>query len=151
MGELTLERKLKLVRQHSKQHGLNRCLRALGVSKSSWHRHRRPKVSQKDVELKERVLSVVEEDPAYGYRRIKAELEACYEERVNHKRLRRLLSEWALALRRRVARPRPSEVRRILKEVEGRLNLVRGLNPEPFQVLCTDFTEIKYAGGTTQV
>ena len=45
-GELTLERKLKLVRQHSKQYGLNRCLRALGVSKSSWHRsQRRPKVS----------------------------------------------------------------------------------------------------------
>ena len=39
-------------------------------------------------------------------------------------------------------------MRRILKEAEGRLNLVRGLNPEPFQVLCTDFTEVKYAGGT---
>ena len=46
-----------------------------------------------------------------------------------------------------MARPRPSGVRRILKEAEGKLNLIRGLNPEPLQVLCTDFTEVKYAGG----
>jgi len=91
---------------------------------------------------------VVEDHPAYGYRRIQAELEARYGERVNHKRLRRLLSEWALALRRRVARSRPSGVRRILKEAKGKLNLIRGWEPEPFQALCTDFTEIKYAGGT---
>jgi putative transposase len=39
-------------------------------------------------------------------------------------------------------------VRVILKEAEGKLNVIRGLKPEPFQVLCTDFTEIRYAGGT---
>jgi len=144
-----LERKLKLVRQHSKQYGLNRCLRALGVSKSSWHRsQRRPNVSREDVELKGKVLRVVEDHPAYGYRRIKVELEARHGIKVNHKRLRRLLSEWDLALRRQVARPRPSGVRRILKEAEGKLNLIRGWDPGPFQVLCTDFTEVRYAGGT---
>jgi len=144
-----LERKLELVERHQNEYGLNRCLSALGVSKSTWHRHQnRPKVSQEDEELKARVLEVVEEHPAYGYRRIKVELAVRYGVVVNHKRLRRLLSEWDLALRRRVARPRPSGVRVILKEAEGRLNLVRGLKPEPFQVLCTDFTEIRYAGGT---
>ena len=144
-----MERKLELVRQHGKQYGLNRCLRALGVSKSSWHRsQRRPKVSQKDVELKGKVLRVVEDHPAYGYRRIKVELEVKHGIKVNHKRLRRLLSEWDLALRRQVARPRPSGVRRILKEAKGKLNLIRGWDPEPFKVLCTDFTEVRYAGGT---
>ena len=67
---------------------------------------------------------------------------------MNHKRLRRLLSEWDLALRRKVAKPRPSGVRVILKEGEGKLNLVQGKKFEPFEVLCADFTEIKYANGT---
>jgi len=143
-----LERKLELVEKHREEYGLNRCLRALSVSKSTWHRHRRPKVSRKDEELKGKVLQVVEEHPAYGYRRIKVELEVRHGIKVNHKRLRRLLSEWDLALKRQVARPRPSGVRRILKEAEGKLNLIRGWDPEPFKVLCTDFTELRYAGGT---
>ena len=50
-------------------------------------------------------------------------------------------------MKRRVGQPRPSGVRRTLKEAEGKLTLIRGWEPEPFQVLCTDFTEIKYAGG----
>ena len=59
---------------------------------------------------------------AYGYRRIKVELEESYGTVVNHKRLRRCLREWDLALKRQVARPRPSGVRVILKE-EGEAQL----------------------------
>ena len=144
-----MEKKLALVERHREEYGLNRCLRALSLSKSTWHRHRcRSEVSQADAELKEKVLEVVEEHPAYGYRRIQAELAAHHGLKVNHKKLRRLLSEWDLALRRKVAKPRPSGVRVILKEAEGKLNLVRGKKFEPFEVLCTDFTEIKYANGT---
>jgi len=143
-----LARRLELVERYREEYGLNRCLRALSVSKSTWHRSKRPKVKREDEELKAKVLQVVEEHPAYGYRRIKVELAAAWGVRVNHKRLRRLLSEWDLGLRRQVARPRPSGVRKILKEAEGKLNLVRGREFEPFQVLCTDFTEIRYAGGT---
>lgn len=144
-----MEERLELIRRRGKDHGLNRSLRALGVSKSTWYRHKkRPKVSQKDEELKAKVLKVVEEHPAYGYRRIKAELAARWGLVVNHKRLRRCLREWDLALQRQVARPRPSGVRVILKGAEGKLNLLRGWQPDPFQVLCTDFTEVKYAGGT---
>ena len=121
-----MEKKLALVERHREEYGLNRCLRALSLSKSTWHRHKRPKVSTKDEGLKEKVLEVVEEHPAYGYRRIQAELAAHHGLKVSHKRLRRLLSEWDLALRRKVAKPRPSGVRVILKEAEGKLNLVRG-------------------------
>jgi len=143
-----LERKLALVEQHHGEYGLNRCLATLGVSKGTWHRHRsRPKVSQKDEELKAKVLQVVEGHPFYGYRRIKVELEVRHGIRVNHKRLQRCLRSWDLALRRQVVRPRPSGVRKILKGAEGKLNLIRGLKPEPFQVLCTDFTELRYASG----
>ena len=125
-----MEKKLALVERHREEYGLNRCLRALSLSKSTWHRHRcRSEVSQADAELKEKVLEVVEEHPAYGYRRIQAELAAHHGLKVNHKKLRRLLSEWDLALRRKVAKPRPSGVRVILKEGEGKLNLVRGKSP----------------------
>ena len=68
------------------------------------------------------------------------ELEERYGERVSHNRLRRPLSERALALRRRVTRPRPSGVRKILKEATGKLNLLRNQKLEPLEVLCTDFT-----------
>ena len=118
------------------------------MSKSTWHRHqRRPEVSEKDKELKTKVTKVVEEHPAYGYRRIKVELEESYGTVVNHKRLRRCLSEWDLALKRQVARPRPSGVRVNLKEGKGKLNLLRNRKPKPLEMLCTDFTEIRYAGG----
>ena len=62
-----MEKKLELVKKHREECGLNQCLRALGVSKSTWHRHqRRPEVSEKDKELKTKVTKVVEEHPAYG-------------------------------------------------------------------------------------
>jgi len=88
-GELTLERKLELVEKHREEYGLNRCLCAFSVSKSTWRRsQRRPKVSQEDEELKEKVLKVVEEHPAYDYQRIRVELAPYYGTLVNHKRLR---------------------------------------------------------------
>ena len=66
------------------------------MSKSTWHCSKRLKVKREDEELKAKVLQVVEEHPAYGYRRIKVELAAAWAVRVNHKRLRRLPSEWDL-------------------------------------------------------
>jgi putative transposase len=89
---------------------------------------------------------VIEEHPAYGYRRLIPELEARGEV-VGHKRLRRLLNAWDLSLMRTVARPRPSGVREILHGAAGTLNLVKGWTPEPLEMLSTDFTEFHYAGG----
>ena len=40
-----MKKKLALVEGHREEYGLNRCLRALSLSKSIWHRHKRPKVS----------------------------------------------------------------------------------------------------------
>lgn len=127
---------------------MNRCLHALGVGKGTWHRHqRRPAAPEADKDLKAEVLSVVRDHPAYGYRRIQAELGARTGVPVNHKRLRRLLSAWDLALPRKVARPKPSGVRKILRTDRGRLDLVQGREMEPLQALATDFTEIRYALG----
>ena len=49
---------------------------------------------------------------------------------------------------RTVARPRPSGVREILHRGAGKLNLVKGWSPEPLEMLSTDFTEFRYAGGS---
>lgn len=93
------------------------------------------------------MLAVVKEHPGYGYRRIGVELRA-RGVRVNHNRLRRVLHLWDLALPRKVARPRPSGVRRILRAGRGKLDLVSGREMGPLAALSTDFTEIRYAGGT---
>jgi putative transposase len=118
-----VEAKVTLAEKHRGKHGLNRCLRALGLSKGTWHRRqRRPAAPEKDRELKAHVLAVVEDHPAYGYRRIGVELRSRGVP-VNHKRLRRVLNMWDLALPRKVARPRPSGVRRILRTGRGKLDL----------------------------
>ena len=118
---------MALAEKSREEYGLNRCLRALGLSKGTWHRRqRRPAAPEKDRELKAQVLSVVEDHPAYGYRRIGAELRERTGEQVNHKRLRRLVNTWDLALSRKVTRPKPSGVRRILRTGRGKLDLVSG-------------------------
>jgi len=111
-----LERKLSLVKEHRGKYWLNRCLAALGVSKSTWHRHQRPKVSQEDEELKAKVLKVVEEHPACGYRRIKVEFVARFGTVVNHKRLRRLLREMGLGPKERGT---PAQAQRGEEDPEG--------------------------------
>lgn len=97
--------------------------------------------------LREQVVEVVEAHPAYGYRRLLPEL-GLRGEVINHKRLRRLLNGWDLALYRTVARPCPSGVRAILHQGKGQLNLVKGWEPKPLELFSTDFTELLYAGGS---
>jgi putative transposase len=140
-----------LVSRHKDEFGLNRCLAALGVSKGTWHYRQKREERQAEVEAEEQrlkavVVEIIEEHPAYGYRRLSPELEE-RGEAVNHKRLRRLLNEWDLCLMRTVARPRPSGVREILQRGAGKLNLVKGWTPQPLEMLSTDFTEFDYAGG----
>ena len=142
-----------MVERHKEEFGLNRCLRALGVSKGTWHYHqvqKRENARRREAEearLRERVVEVIEDHPAYGYRRILPELQARWSEAVNHKRLRRLLGTWDLSLRRRVSVPKPSGIREVLRHGQGQLNLVKGWEPAPLEMLSTDFTELRYAGG----
>lgn len=93
------------------------------------------------------VREIIQEHPEYGYRRILPELEERIGQRVNHKRLRRLLSEHQLALPRQMPKTSPSPVQKILEEASGQLNLVEGRNPGPLEAFSTDFTEVRYANG----
>lgn len=147
-----MDEKIELVDEHREEHGLNRCLRALGVSKGTWHYRMRGGSKAAEKEARDHALfgptlAIIRKHPAHGERRIKPDLELATGEAINRKRLRRLLKKWELALPRTVSRSRPSEVRRILAEARGHLNLLEGLEPEALEVLSTDFTELRYAGG----
>ena len=148
-----MDERIELVATHREEHGLNACLRALGVSKGTWHYRMRngSKAAEREASdraLREPIVEIIRSHPSYGYRRIRPDLEEVLGETVNDKRLRRLLNKWELNVHRTVARSRPSEVRRILEEAEGHLNLLGGRQPGPLEVLSTDFTELRYAGGT---
>ena len=140
--------------QHKQERGLNQCLQAIGLPKSTYYyRIVRRGPSDEDQRLMTHIRAIVREHPDYGYRRILPELEERAGERVNHKRLRRLLSEHELGLPRCLPKASPSPVQEILEGAKGQLNLVSeylgtGLAPEPLEVFSTDFTELRYAEGT---
>ena len=135
--------------QHREEHGLNRCLRAIDLPKSTYYyrQNRSEEPSEEEQELMECVREIIEEHPGYGYRRILPELEERSGQRINHKRLRRLLSDYELGLSRPVSQHSPSPVQKILGDAAGQLNLVAGLDPDPLEAFSTDFTELAYRGG----
>lgn len=150
---MSLDERIGLVDEHREEHGLNACLRALSVSKGTWHYRMRGRSKAAEREPRDRALrgpivEIIGSHPSYGYRRIRPDLEEATGKTVNGKRLRRLLNQWELNVHRTTARSRPSEVRRILQQAEGHLNLLEASRPDPLEVLSTDFTELRYAGGT---
>jgi putative transposase len=145
-----VEEKMELVEEHRDTYGLNRCLKALGLSKGTWHYHRHSKPGQrtKDEALKERIVKVIEEHPGYGFRRIGRELAAQPGEPVNHKRLRRVLKSYELGLRRCLPRPKPSAVQQLVSTVGKSADLVKGRSFEVLEASrSTDFKELLYDGG----
>jgi len=145
------------VDQHKEERGLNRCLRAIQLPKSTYYyRESRPDgPSEEDKYLMTCIRAIIRDHPSRrntcdGYRRILPEFEERTGETVNHKRLRRLLSGHELGLPRCLPKRKPSPVREILREASGQLNLAReyigtGQDLDPLEVFSTDFTELHYA------
>ena len=70
-----MDEKVEQVEAHRHRYGLNACLRAVGLSKGTWHyRKHRLSRAERDAALKAEIVSVIESHPDYGYRRIHAEL-----------------------------------------------------------------------------
>lgn len=140
---------MELVEKHRHTYGLNRCLKAVGLSKGTRHYrlHSKPQQWTKDEVLKERIVKVIEENPGYGYRRIGRELAEHSGESVNHKRLRRVLKSYELGLRRCLPRSKPSEVQRLVAEASRYADLVKGRSFEVLEAFSTDFKELLYDGG----
>jgi transposase InsO family protein len=144
-----VEEKVALVEEHRGTHGLNRCLKALSLSKGTYHYRRkvRPRRLAKDEALKERIVSVIEENPGYGYRRIIEELKALGTQPINHKRIRRLLKSFALGLRRYLPRSKPSPIAKLVRAAGGSADLLKGRSFGVLEAFSTDFKEILYDEG----
>jgi putative transposase len=124
--------KVEIVENNAETYGLNVTLDAIGLPKSTWYYWKDHKVDyeEKYAYLREPLIEVLKENPAYGYRRIEPELkELGYS--VGETGIRRVLGMWDLSLQRWAGKPKPSVPRK----------------PGPLQVFYTDFTAIWYADG----
>jgi putative transposase len=140
---------MELVEEYRNTYSLNRCLKALSLSKGTWHyrRHKGLERRTKEEVLKERIVKVIEEHPGYGYRRIERELAERHAQRINHKRLRRVLKSYELGLRRCLPRSNPSAVQQLVAEAGKSADLVKGRSFEVLEAFSTDFKELLYDGG----
>ena len=141
--------KVEILEQNAQTYGLNVTLDAIGRPKSTWYYWKNQEVDyeQQYAHLREPLIEVLRENPAYGYRRIEPGLkELGYP--IGETVLRRVLGMWDLSLQRWAGKPKPSVPRKILAKGSNGMNLVEGIRkPKPLQVLYTDFTEIWYADG----
>jgi len=131
---------------------LNVTLKAAGLPKSTYYYHQNEKVDyeEKYSHLKPKLDEIIDEHPGYGRDKIKTELEENHGLTVNHKVITRLLRLWEIKLARATRSTEPSPVRQALSEAAGDLNLVKPLEEENiglFDVLYTDFTELRYGNG----
>ncbi len=102
---------------------------------------------EKYSEIEKDIREIIRENPWYGYRRILKELRK-RKKNINHKALKKLLTESGLGLLRKIRRKRKSGIEKILDNLGNRVNLVKRLSEiKLFQVFFTDFTEIIYDEG----
>jgi len=140
-----LAERLDLVLRYGTEYGLNRSLAALGVSKGTWHyQQQRQEYVQKHAALQKPLLAIARKHPFYGYRKVTAELRS-QGWRVNRKVVQKLQNALGLALLRKIRRPRPSGIRRVLTQMGDRVNLLPRLQTtRPLHLLYTDFTELPF-------
>jgi transposase InsO family protein len=125
-------------------------LAVLGLARSTWYYHReeRPRYEVRYAHLRRPLERIAREYPEYGYRRVTTELRETYGELRNQKVIRRLHDLWDLPLLRRTRKPRPSGIRRAIRDAGERANLVARLQDiAPLEVIYTDFTELVYRQG----
>jgi len=143
-----VDQRIQLVDEHGSELGVNRCLAALGVPRSTYFARKRA-VSQveRDAAVYDSLRRIIGEHPAYGWRRLQAELFEVDGLVVNHKRLKRILRNHELGLPRHVARNRKPGPAGLLDLQEDSIDLVRGREFGPLEAFSTDFTELVYSGG----
>lgn len=130
--------------------GVNRITALLGLSKATYYLSQNPvdRFESKYLTIKSFVTRVIEQHPAYGIKRIKAELEETYQVKVGRDTLGKLLKLWRLSLRRNVIKRHPNLIQKILLSLADRTNLLIRTTPSaPFQAITSDITEVIYRGG----
>jgi putative transposase len=116
----------------------------LDVSRSGYYRYLSRQGHDKDQETKERIRAIYEQrNGTYGYRRIEDELEVQYGEKVNHKKVLRLMQE--LGLKAVIRKKRDYRSTYQVAEADGRVadNLLNRdfTEDKPNQKWVTDVTQ----------
>ena len=145
---MSTEQKVALVKEAQQTCGLNRALAAVGLPKSTWYYHQKQKVTYQDkyADLLPVLEEIARKHPEYGVPRIMPELREEYDIDTNHKVIERLLRIWDLVILRSTHRPKPSSVQQAIADAGEYANLVAQLEEIAlFQVVYTDFTELRYA------
>jgi len=139
---------MRLISKYSGRYGLNKCLSFMGVAKSTYYYQlKRSEPLAKYSYLKKVLSRIIEENPGYGYRRLKAELSFCGYI-VNHKLLLKLLRAWKLNLARAVKKKAVSGIEVVLSELGCLVNRAGEIKkPALFRVIFSDITEIVYEKG----
>ena len=133
---------IALIEQEAAKRSLSRVAmcRALGVSRASLYRVRRPQAPADDVELRDAIQRIALEMPGYGSRRISAELRR-RAWIINRKRVQRILREDNLLCLRRAKKVRTTDSNH---ELSVYPNLVPGLELTGInQLWVADITYIR--------
>jgi putative transposase len=132
---------------------VNKVCRLFGISKKTYYQNQSTDFSlaRKYSELKPKIIKIIQENPSYGYPRIKKALEEIYGEIVNHKLLLKLLKLWRLSLPRKIKKRKSNWIKNIIEYLGIKSNLLRSLILKGsmikcFDVILSDITEICYSG-----
>ncbi|MFO8183745.1 MAG: IS3 family transposase [Candidatus Aegiribacteria sp.] len=142
--------KVDLTKEYRGEYPLTVLLGLLSLPRSTWYYHTGEKRSYTDKysHLREPLEQIAREHSAYGYRRTASELSDMLGEPINHKVVQRLHKCWNLRIMRSTTSPKPSGVREVILEAGELCNLAaRVEDPEPFEILYTDFTELHCSCG----
>jgi len=132
--------KRTLVEKHRGKLSLSRAYQALGLSRTK----REHAKDDTDAAWKRRIESVLEEFPAYGYRRVTASLKRAGEA-VNRKRIMRIMAETGLKQKRRKYKPRTTDSRHKMHVFP---NLVKEITPSfPHHIWVGDITYVRLPSG----
>lgn len=129
---------------------MNRICWLLGISKATYYQAANPtdRFEGQHLNIKSFVSKVIEDNPAYGVNRIKAELLDIYQISIGRDTLGKLLKLWGLELKRKIKKNKPNLIQKILLKLADRTNLlIRSSITAPFQAVTSDMTELKYLGG----
>ena len=133
------------------EYSLTVALSVAELPRSTWYYHQEYKVSldEKYAHLRPVLEEIARRHPEYGYRRTQQELAKAYGYDHGKELIRKLHKRWHLRILHNTQRPEPSPLRQSITQAGERANMVAQMDEIGlFDVLYTDFTQLRYANGT---
>ncbi len=130
--------------------GVNRICQLVGISKATYYNHKNPqeRFEDKYAHLKKKIDKIIQENSAYGIRRIKQALFDKYQVVAGRDSLGKLLKIWGLSLKRKIKKKKRSVIQDILISLSDRTNLlIRTTLTKPLEAITSDISEIVFNGG----